>query len=67
LASVCSNIHSKVLKLTDTDLPDLTDANNCMFLDRWEGTWSYLSTLKWVRITKAGVMQSAKFPPKGES
>ncbi|KAG4435910.1 hypothetical protein IFR05_008604 [Cadophora sp. M221] len=48
-------------------LPDLTDENNVIFLDRWEGSWSYLSTLKWVRISSSGVIQESKFPPKGES
>ncbi|KAH7369813.1 translation machinery-associated protein 16 [Rhexocercosporidium sp. MPI-PUGE-AT-0058] len=45
----------------------LTDENNVIFLDRWEGSWSYLSTLKWVRISSSGVIQESKFPPKGES
>lgn len=48
-------------------LPDLTDENNVIFLDRWEGAWSYLSTLKWVRISSGGQIQESKFPPKGES
>jgi translation machinery-associated protein 16 len=48
-------------------LPDLTDADNVVFLDRWEGTWSYLPTLKWVRVTKAGEVQTTSFPPKGKS
>ncbi|KAH9215011.1 translation machinery-associated protein 16 [Leptodontidium sp. 2 PMI_412] len=45
----------------------LTDENNVIYLDRWEGSWSYLSTLKWVRISSSGVIQESKFPPKGES
>ncbi|TVY35646.1 Translation machinery-associated protein [Lachnellula subtilissima] len=48
-------------------LPDLTDADNTVFLERWDGDWSYLSTLKWVRISSSGLVQPAKFPPKGES
>ncbi|PMD13995.1 hypothetical protein NA56DRAFT_651234 [Hyaloscypha hepaticicola] len=48
-------------------LPDLTDADNVTLLNKWEGAWSYLSTLKWVRIASNGQVQSAKFPPKGES
>ncbi|TVY43987.1 Translation machinery-associated protein [Lachnellula occidentalis] len=48
-------------------LPDLTDADNTVFLERWDGDWSYLSTLKWVRISSSGLVQTAKFPPKGES
>ncbi|RDL31894.1 Uncharacterized protein BP5553_09296 [Venustampulla echinocandica] len=48
-------------------LPDLTDADNVVFLQRWDGDWSYLSTLKWVWISKAGIVKPAKFPPKGQS
>ncbi|CZS97943.1 probable TMA16 Protein putative involved in cytoplasmic ribosome function [Rhynchosporium agropyri] len=48
-------------------LPDLTDENNVIFLDRWEGSWSYLSTLKWVRMSSSGQIHESKFPPKGES
>jgi translation machinery-associated protein 16 len=48
-------------------LPDLTDADNVIFLDRWDGTWSYLPTLKWVRICKDGTVKSSSFPPKGRS
>jgi translation machinery-associated protein 16 len=60
--------HSKENKLTCLpDLPDLTDETNAVLLDRWEGAWSYLSTLKWVRITSSGLVQEAKFPPKGQS
>lgn len=50
-----------------TDLPDLTDADNVTFLDRWEGSWSYLSTLKWVRINSSGETQDTSFPPKGHA
>ncbi|KAL5354043.1 translation machinery-associated protein 16 [Pseudogymnoascus australis] len=39
---------------TMTDLPDLTIPDNAVYLDRWDGTWSYLPTLKWVTIAKNG-------------
>jgi hypothetical protein len=48
-------------------LPDLMDTDNVVFLDRWEGSWSYLPTLKWVRISKAGHISKSSFPPKGKS
>ncbi|TVY75871.1 Mitochondrial acidic protein MAM33 [Lachnellula suecica] len=38
-------------------LPDLTDTDNIVFLERWDGDWSYLSTLKWVRISSSGLLQ----------
>lgn len=57
------------LSCTDStlDLPDLADTDNVIYLDRWDGTWAYLCTLKWVRITKAGDVQKSSFPPKGQS
>jgi translation machinery-associated protein 16 len=51
-----ANIHA--------DLPDLTDEVNLSELDRWEGSWSYLSNLKWVRITDVGAVRTSSFPPK---
>jgi translation machinery-associated protein 16 len=48
-------------------LPDIIDADNVILLDRWEGAWPYLSTLKWVRISSAGNIQPSSFPPKGQS
>lgn len=48
-------------------LPDLTDTDNAVLLERWEGTWSYLPTLKWVRISKDGTIKPSSFPPKGLS
>lgn len=46
------------------DLPDLTDEVNLSELDRWEGSWSYLSNLKWVKITDVGAVRTSSFPPK---
>ncbi|POS86805.1 hypothetical protein EPUL_001505 [Erysiphe pulchra] len=48
-------------------MPDLTDENNIVFLKKWEGSWSYLSTLKWVRVSSSGKLQTSRFPPKGDS
>lgn len=48
-------------------MPDLTDAINVAQLVRWEGSWAFLSTVKWVRITRAGHVQSSSFPPKGDN
>ncbi|PQE32406.1 translation machinery-associated 16 protein [Rutstroemia sp. NJR-2017a WRK4] len=49
-------------------LPDLTDIDTVMALDRWEDSaWAYLSTLKWVRLSSSGLIQQTKFPPTGDS
>ncbi|KAF9873498.1 hypothetical protein CkaCkLH20_08957 [Colletotrichum karsti] len=48
-------------------LPDLTDASNVNLLDRWEGSWSFLTSVAWVRITSDGNVRKSSFPPKGSS
>ncbi|KFY63748.1 hypothetical protein V496_03703 [Pseudogymnoascus sp. VKM F-4515 (FW-2607)] len=48
-------------------LPDLTIPDNAVYLDRWDGTWSYLPTLKWVTIAKNGTVKPSSFPPKGQT
>ncbi|OBT59416.1 hypothetical protein VE04_00528 [Pseudogymnoascus sp. 24MN13] len=48
-------------------LPDLTIPDNAIYLDRWDGTWSYLPTLKWVTIAKNGTVKPSSFPPKGQT
>lgn len=46
-------------------LPVLDTEENAGLLDRWEGSWSYLTTLKWVRISSKGSVQPSTFPPRG--
>ncbi|KAI1645127.1 translation machinery-associated protein 16 [Daldinia loculata] len=47
-------------------IPELDTEENATVLSRWEGSWSYLTTLKWVRISSAGSVQPSSFPPRGE-
>lgn len=47
-------------------LPDLTSVENASLLDRWEGSWAYLTTLAWVRVSKSGGVRTSSFPPKGD-
>ena len=46
------------------DMPDLTTEKNVQMLDRWEGSWAYLSNLEWVKITASGTVRSCNFPPQ---
>ncbi|EFQ31697.1 hypothetical protein CGRA01v4_04705 [Colletotrichum graminicola] len=48
-------------------LPDLLDASNTLVLDRWEGSWSYLTSVAWVKITSDGNIKKSSFPPTGSS
>jgi translation machinery-associated protein 16 len=46
------------------DMPDLTTEKNVQMLERWEGSWAYLSNLEWVKITASGAVRSCNFPPQ---
>ncbi|KAI9816491.1 MAG: hypothetical protein M1827_001623 [Pycnora praestabilis] len=48
-------------------MPDIEDTDNLAFLERWNGEWSSLNTMKFVRITRTGVRLDSSFPPKGQS
>ncbi|PSR79851.1 translation machinery-associated protein 16 [Coniella lustricola] len=47
-------------------IPDLSRQDNVDSLKRWEGSWTSLSTLSWVRVSKAGAVKPSTFPPSGQ-
>ncbi|KAK4111626.1 hypothetical protein N656DRAFT_144041 [Canariomyces notabilis] len=46
-------------------IPDLTSEDNIQLLGRWEGSWSYLTNLSWVKISSKGNVKPSSFPPQG--
>ncbi|KAK4124600.1 hypothetical protein N657DRAFT_633644 [Parathielavia appendiculata] len=46
-------------------LPDLTTEANVQLLSRFEGSWSYLTNLAWVKVSAAGHVKPSSFPPQG--
>ncbi|CAK7565317.1 MAG: translation machinery-associated protein 16 [Sporothrix epigloea] len=44
-------------------VPDLTSKENVSALELWDGTWLHLNSLHWVRVTDAGALRTATFPP----
>ncbi|KAH8668904.1 translation machinery-associated protein 16 [Xylariales sp. PMI_506] len=48
-------------------LPDLSIDENAAHFTRWDGAWSFLTTLKWVRLSRDGKSQPSSFPPKGNN
>ncbi|KAL2137141.1 hypothetical protein VTI74DRAFT_8773 [Chaetomium olivicolor] len=46
-------------------LPDLTTEANVMLLSRFEGSWSYLTNLTWVKVSSSGNVKPSSFPPQG--
>jgi translation machinery-associated protein 16 len=43
-------------------LPDLLTSENANALLLWEGSWSYLPQLKWVKVNSEGQVRDAAFP-----
>jgi translation machinery-associated protein 16 len=48
-------------------IPDLEDMENLQKLKDWDGKWSSLATLIFVRVTKDCKKKPSSFPPKGMS
>lgn len=48
-------------------MPNFGDDDVLASLKRWNGQWSGLSSLKFVRFTTDGGKQTSGFPPKGMS
>ncbi|KAI0165187.1 translation machinery-associated protein 16 [Hypoxylon sp. FL1284] len=47
-------------------LPVLDTEEDAALLCRFEGSWSYLTALKWVRVSSTGTIHPSSFPPKGD-
>lgn len=53
-------------KLTDaTVIPDVMSTENGTKVVKWEGSWSYISTIPWIKVSSAGKAAPADFPSKG--
>jgi len=48
-------------------VPDLTEMDVLLALKHWNGEWSGLSPLKFVRMVQGGEKRESTFPPKGMS
>ena len=48
-------------------IPDIQDQGNLRLLRGWNGEWTAMNTLKYVRLSKDGTMKDSSFPPKGLS
>lgn len=48
-------------------IPDLRDDEGVRKLRAWNGNWSSLNTLKFVRISRESGIRASTFPPKGLS
>ncbi|PGH16578.1 hypothetical protein AJ79_01684 [Helicocarpus griseus UAMH5409] len=48
-------------------LPDMTDEENLRKLAAWNGEWSSMSTLRFVRVSRGAGKKESSFPPRGLS
>lgn len=48
-------------------VPDLTDGVSVKRIRGWNGEWSALSAIKFVRLLKSGIKKASAFPPRGLS
>lgn len=48
-------------------VPDMRDERNLERLREWNGEWASLGTMKFVRLSRVGMVMQSSFPPKGES
>ena len=48
-------------------MPDLLRSQNLNVLLKWNGEWTSLVTLEYVRVTRSGDLIESAFPPKGSN
>ena len=48
-------------------IPDMQDEGSLAMLKGWNGEWTALNTIKYVRLSRDGTLQTSNFPPKGLS
>lgn len=48
-------------------IPDMENMDNINILREWDGTWTSLNTLKYVRLGRNGLIHLSSFPPNGQS
>lgn len=48
-------------------IPNLQDEETLVKLDKWQGDWVGLATMRFVRVNKQGVLAESQYPPKGAS
>ena len=48
-------------------IPDMQQVKNLEQIRLWNGEWASLNNIKFVRLSKDGMIKQSSFPPKGES
>ncbi|KAL7951390.1 translation machinery-associated protein 16 [Trichoderma barbatum] len=45
-------------------VPDITSAETVKLLDAWEGSWAYLTSIPWIKVTNTGNVRKSELPSK---
>lgn len=48
-------------------VPDLRDGDGRLKLEKWNGDWAGMNSLRFVRVVETGAIRPSSFPPKGQS
>lgn len=48
-------------------MPDMRDEKNLEQLRSWNGEWTSLGNITFVRLSRDGTIKQSSFPPKGQS
>ncbi|MCJ1351702.1 MAG: hypothetical protein MMC33_001686 [Icmadophila ericetorum] len=48
-------------------VPDMLDEGNVKRLEEWNGEWTSMAQLGFIRVLRGGELRKSSFPPKGQS
>ena len=48
-------------------MPDMRDGKNLEKLQLWNGAWTSLGNISFIRLFRDGTITQSSFPPKGHS
>lgn len=46
-------------------IPDVMDAENLELVKSWEGTWTKITSMTFIKVTSSGQSRKTDFPSKG--
>ena len=54
-----------LMRIASLALPDIMSAESVATLNGWEGSWSKLTTIPWIKVTENGQVRPGELPTKG--
>ena len=65
ISSYTVQFSSIVSANTTLDVPNVVDLEEVKKLETWDGSWTQLSTIKWIKVFADDQFRNAQFPSKG--